>query len=84
MPADEAAAATARAVPGAWRELVEGAGHCPGTSGPAACGPRWGAGERHLRLGQVSGGIPGGSPGSNCVQTVPEFRTESELVRRGG
>ncbi len=29
MPVDEAAAATARAIPGAWLEVVDGAGHFP-------------------------------------------------------
>jgi len=29
MPVEEAAAATARAIPGAWLEVVDGAGHFP-------------------------------------------------------
>ena len=36
MPVEEAASATARAIPGAWVEVVEGAGHFPWLDRPGS------------------------------------------------
>ena len=54
MPHDQAAGATARAMPGAWLEVVPGAGPFPKFQAPGRCAPPATPGRNPLKPGMVA------------------------------